>query len=251
MTTAAGSDHHDDGDNTAEPSNPWAEALATEANHDVAPRRAELHRLAGAARTMIDRLVATDAPVEVLAAAADDLEAAAARFQGYHQGSLYEGFAEAANSGGEAAPVFDHSPLLGKGNPIAPPIRLKISEGKVQARVCFGAAYEGPPGCVHGGFIAAAFDEVLGSAQALSGQPGMTGTLTIRYENPTPLHTELGIEAELERVEGRKVFTVGRLFAGDVVTARAQGVFISIGVDRFHSMREQRDVTRALGTRPS
>lgn len=240
--TTAGNDPGLDRDD-GELASPWAAAVATEAANEVPPRRAELHRLAGATRSMIDRLVATDAPAEVLAAAADDLEAAAARFEGYHQGSLYEGFAEAANSGGEAAPLFDHSPLLGKGNPVAPPIHLAIDQGVVRAHVCFGAAYEGPPGCVHGGFIAAAFDEVLGSAQSLSGQPGMTGTLTIRYENPTPLHTDLRIEAELDRVEGRKVFTVGRLFAGDVLTARAQGVFISIGSDRFHSMREERDVS--------
>ena len=31
----------------------------------------------------------------------------------------------------------------------------------------FGAAYEGPPGSVHGGIIAAAFDEVLGMTQSL------------------------------------------------------------------------------------
>ena len=48
----------------------------------------------------------------------------------------------------------------------------------------FGAAYEGPPGCVHGGFVAAAFDEVLGSTQSLSGEPGMTGRLTVNYRSP-------------------------------------------------------------------
>ena len=37
----------------------------------------------------------------------------------------------------------------------------------------FGSAYEGPPGCVHGGFVAAAFDEVLGFVQSLGGQPGL------------------------------------------------------------------------------
>ncbi len=59
----------------------------------------------------------------------------------------------------------------------------------------FGVAYEGPPGYVHGGIIAAAFDEVLGMAQSLTGNPGMTGTLSIRYRRPDPcLLTELVFE---------------------------------------------------------
>ena len=61
--------------------------------------------------------------------------------------------------------------------------------------VRFGSAYEGPPGHVHGGFVAAAFDEVLGYVQSLGGRPGMTGTLTVRYRSPTPLYTELRFEA--------------------------------------------------------
>jgi hypothetical protein len=44
--------------------------------------------------------------------------------------------------------------------------------------VTFGSAYEGPPGCVHGGYVAAAFDEMLGFVQSLGGNPGMTARLT-------------------------------------------------------------------------
>lgn len=222
----------------------WSNLVAAENAQAVTPRRAQLHRVADATRLVIHRLVATDAPIDVLAAAADDLEKVAARFDGFHQGSLYEGFAESANAGGDASPVFDHSPLLGKGNPIAPPLQLDIRDGMVHGRVRFDTPYEGPPGCVHGGFIAATFDELLGSTQSLSGRPGMTGTLTIRYENPTPLHTDLRLEGELERVEGRKVFTVGRLYAGDTMTAIAHGLFISIGMEGFRSMKDQRDILR-------
>src|SRR4051812_9735271 len=64
------------------------------------PRRIALRRLADAARVVIDRLVGTDAPDEVIAAVTADLEAAAQRLAGYHQGTLY-GFAESANAGGD------------------------------------------------------------------------------------------------------------------------------------------------------
>ena len=35
-------------------------------------------------------------------------------------------------------------------------------------------------------------------------------------------------DAWVDRTEGRKVFTVGTISAGDVVTARADGVFIRV-----------------------
>ncbi len=123
-------------------------------------------------------------------------------------------------------------------NPLAPPVRVAVRDDKVIGHANFGVAYEGPPGHVHGGFIAAAFDEVLGMAQSLTGSPGMTGTLTIRYRRPTPLLTELVFEARVDRVEGRKIFTEGRLSAGGVVTAEAQGLFIAVGHERFVKMIE-------------
>jgi len=107
--------------------------------------------------------------------------------------------------------------------------------------VTFGSAYEGPPGSVHGGFVAAAFDEVLGYVQSLSGNPGMTGTLTVVYRRPTPLHTELRFEGEIVRVEGRKIFTRGRVHAGDVLTAEAEGVFVSIDREKLEGLMKRRD----------
>jgi acyl-coenzyme A thioesterase PaaI-like protein len=212
------------------------------ANAEVTPRRAEMRRLADAQRRIIHRLVMTGAPIEAIAAAADELEAVADRLAGFEQqGSIYEGFAESANAGDPHA-FFDHSPMLGKANALAPPIELELVDGMMQGTATFGPAYEGPPGCVHGGFIAAAFDEVLGSTQSLSGSPGMTGRLTIHYRKPTPLQTELRFEGELVGVEGRKVSTVGRLYAGDLLTAEAEGLFISIDFSKFIDLKSRRNV---------
>jgi acyl-coenzyme A thioesterase PaaI-like protein len=98
---------------------------------------------------------------------------------------------------------------------------------------------------VHGGFIAAAFDEVLGYVQSLGGAPGMTGTLEVRYLQPTPLGVPLRIEAELVRTEGRKIFAEGRFFAGERVTAEAKGIFISIPRERFEALLEARNARLA------
>jgi acyl-coenzyme A thioesterase PaaI-like protein len=199
---------------------------------EVTPRRAEMRRLAAAMRLVIERLVATTAPEAAISAAAEALEAVAASLEGYPQGRLFEGFAETANAGDPHA-FFDHSPIIGRANPIAPPVELGVVGEKVEGTARFGSAYEGPPGCVHGGHIAAAFDEVLGMTQSLSGQPGMTGTLTVRYRRPTPLHADLRFEGELVRREGRKIFTEGRLYHGDELTATAEAIFISVDFSRL------------------
>jgi len=203
--------------------------------------RQEKRRLAAAMRVVISRLVETDAPEAELAAAADGLERYAALLATHPRPNRYEGWAETSPAG-DTGSFFDHSPLIGLSNPLSPPIELRAEpDGKsVLGRGVFGSAYEGPPGCVHGGYVAAAFDEVLGFANALSGTPGMTGTLTVRYRRPTPLHTELRFEARYERSEGRKIFTSGKLFSGDSLCAEAEGIFISVGTERFRALFEER-----------
>jgi hypothetical protein len=118
-------------------------------------------------------------------------------------------------------------------NPFAPPIRLTVADNKVLGHANFGIAYEGFPGHVHGGFLAAAFDQILEKAQSLTGNPGMTGTLSVRYRRPTPLLTELVFEAMVDRVEGRKVFTRGTVSANGVITAEAEGLFVAVRHERF------------------
>ena len=80
----------------------------------------------------------------------------------------------------------------------------------------------------------------------MSGMPAMTGTLTIRYRKPTPLHRELRFEGELEKVDGRKVTAVGRVFDGDTLTAEAEGIFITIDFDRFKALIDERDTRTEL-----
>ena len=211
-------------------------------------RRAQAHRLANAMRRVIDHLVQVAAPEEDLSAAADALERYARRLSKYPISRSYEGFAESANAGDPHA-FFDHSPLIGIANPLAPPIRLAVLGDKVEGRGTFGVAYEGPPGHVHGGFLAAAFDEVLGMAQSLTGNPGMTGTLTIRYRRPTPLLTELVLSKRTSIAStGRKIFTHGTLSANGVLTAEAEGLFIAVGQERFAAMAA---MVSARSTRPA
>jgi len=224
----------------------WLEGFRS-GGPEAGPRQQQKRRLAAAMRDVIEHLVITDAPELELRAAAERLEQYAARLATHPRRVRTEGYSETANSG-DVHGFFDYSPLIGHSNPLAPPIVLGEQDDRVRGRVVFGSAYEGPPGHVHGGYIAAAFDEVLGYAQSLTGNPGMTGTLRIVYRSPTPLHTELRFDGRVDRIEGRKIFAVASLHAGERLCAEAEGIFISLGREHFRAMGERAEaVARARG----
>jgi acyl-coenzyme A thioesterase PaaI-like protein len=202
-------------------------------------QRAAMHRLANAVRETIALLADTEAPEEDLAAAAEALERYNEQLGAAPRNRGLWGYAESSNAG-DPRGMFDSSPISGMANPIAPPLTLRLIDDRVEATAVYGTPYEGPPASVHGGIIAAAFDEVLGMAQSTVGNPGMTGTLTIKYRTPTPLHQELQFVGWVDRVEGRKIFAKGTLHAGDVLCAEAEAVFISVDFARMQDLARER-----------
>ena len=116
--------------------------------------------------------------------------------------------------------------MIGVRNPVAPPLVVNHgSEGAVWSDFILGAAYEGPPGLVHGGVCAMVLDHVLGATAHQPGRPAFTGTLHIRYLRGTPLGP-LRADARIDRVEGVKTFAVGHIADAQGVTVRAEGVFL-------------------------
>ncbi|MEO6123173.1 MAG: PaaI family thioesterase [Ilumatobacteraceae bacterium] len=184
--------------------------------------------LAGAMRQVIEAMMSStddDPTMESAAALVSQAAALLTRPDGARE---YVGVAEGSLADGPQN-FIDFSPFIGVLNPLAPPIAVSFDDnGDVLGHCTYGAAYEGPPGCVHGGFIAAGFDEVLGFAQAYSGKPGMTGNLNISYRSPTPLGREVRYVGRLDRVEGRKIYCSATLSHGDTLCAEAQGLFISM-----------------------
>lgn len=142
----------------------------------------------------------------------------------------------------------DRSPFYGAMNPISMPMKMTIDEevgefGAVLGDAVFTEPYEGPPGHCHGGFIAAAFDEVLGMAQSLTGRPGMTGRLSVTYRAPTPLHSEIRFKGWVEKVDGRKIFTKGTAHHGDTLCAEAEVLFLSMPPEMMDLLRKGRDLS--------
>jgi acyl-coenzyme A thioesterase PaaI-like protein len=122
--------------------------------------------------------------------------------------------------------LVERSTINGRGNPLAPPVRMWADGDLVRAEAYFTAPYEGPPGRVHGAWMAACFDEILGCAQGASGAFGFTGTLTITLRRATPLYTKITYEAGFSHREGRKIHAWGRCYADGKLTAEASGVFV-------------------------
>jgi acyl-coenzyme A thioesterase PaaI-like protein len=197
-------------------------------------------RLAASTRHLVDTVLTTfDASEVQLDAAATATDALVERLLDSDRAGR-AGRLDAPSSAVDATPrpgrrhedFVPRSPLVGPLNPCAPPFEWEFRDGELIARGVFTAAFEGPPGYVHGGYVALAFDEVLGIANVASGYGGLTGRLTVRYRRPTPLHTELRFVARVARADGRRLTTVGRVFDGETLTAEAEGLFVEIGPDR-------------------
>jgi hypothetical protein len=200
-------------------------------------------RLAAALRPLIAMTVTGTATDDALIAAADtverltaDLAAGAGTKRRPRQGP---------DATGASIEYFPTSPVAGILNPVAAPVMLDVVDGtdggppEIRGSAWFDYPYEGPPGCVHGGVIAAVFDEILGAATIVAGSPGMTGTLTVRYRKPTPLRSDIRVEARFLDQSGRKIRTRAAMYHGDVLTAEAEGLFIQVIPRQMLAMAEQ------------
>jgi acyl-coenzyme A thioesterase PaaI-like protein len=116
--------------------------------------------------------------------------------------------------------------VVGVRNAAAPPLVVEHDDtGNVWSDFHLGAAYEGPPGLVHGGVSSMILDQLLGESAGAGGKPGMTATLTVNYAQGTPLG-DLRAEAWIERSEGIKTWAKGHIIGPDGVTVEAEGLFI-------------------------
>jgi acyl-coenzyme A thioesterase PaaI-like protein len=192
--------------------------------------------LANELRALVSELVGRDNSDAALADALGLVRTARATLDGFPR-SRWAG-AAARPDGQEARAArqrhSEHTLYRGEQNPLAAPLRITFEtqdDGTAIAvgRVRCGPVYEGPPGGVHGGYVAGLFDDVLGSAQALvDGPTGLTGTLSVKYRQLTPLNTDLVIEAWIERVSGRRIVVHGTCSADGRVTANAEALFVRV-----------------------
>ena len=90
---------------------------------------------------------------------------------------------------------LDHSRDIGEFNAVFPRYEITVADDRAEGTITFPLVYEGPPGVVHGGFLAVFFDCILQHLSCDMGRAGKTRNLNVRYRRPTPILTELQFSA--------------------------------------------------------
>lgn len=126
---------------------------------------------------------------------------------------------------------------FGCGSDHAAGLHLTITAGEqlaVHGAFTVGEHHQGAPGLAHGGVLATALDEVLGSLNWLLGTPAVTGRLETSFRRPVPVGSILEIDATVLGVHGRRVFAqaVGLLPDGSTAVS-AQAVFVQVPLEHF------------------
>jgi acyl-coenzyme A thioesterase PaaI-like protein len=188
---------------------------------DMERLRAVYEPLAQSVRELIDATVRTQADAATVAAAKSEIDSATARLR---EKQLDGSFGVRYLATGER--MAWGNAVIGIRNPIAPPVRIhRDASGRSWCDFHLGAAYEGPPGHVHGGVAALVLDHLLGEAASDGINPRLTGTINLRYVRATRLG-HLHAEAVTTRTDGVKTFATGHLADEEGVTVEAEGVFI-------------------------
>ncbi|PZT77152.1 MULTISPECIES: PaaI family thioesterase [unclassified Streptomyces] len=132
---------------------------------------------------------------------------------------------------------YEHCFGCGSGQPHGLHLQARAEEGvRVTAEFTVQEAHQGAPGLAHGGVLATALDETLGSLNWLLRVIAVTGRLETDFVRPVPVGTVLFLDAEITAVHGRKLYSraVGRIGGPDgPVAVRADALFIEVKVDHF------------------
>ncbi|MGH3451455.1 MAG: PaaI family thioesterase [Haloechinothrix sp.] len=126
----------------------------------------------------------------------------------------------------------------------------------VQSQFTVTHEHQGAPGLAHGGLLACAFDEALGTAVGqLLRKPAVTGRLETDFRKPVPVGSTLFINVTLDGVAGRKVYVSaeGRLGAEDgPIALHARALFVLVGFEHFttHGDTDSLDKLRRSAREP-
>ena len=123
---------------------------------------------------------------------------------------------------------YPDRPISGAASPWGVDLVITRDGDGVIGRTTYRSAHEGAPGRVHGGVLAATFDDLFGFLNQLLEKRAFTGEITVRYEGPTPLNRPIELRARLVGIEGRKQFFEAEAFDGSTRFARSTATFITV-----------------------
>ena len=120
--------------------------------------------------------------------------------------------------------------LCGRDNPLSLHVHWfnDPASARVSATATVPEEYNGYPGIVHGGVVAALLDETAGRALMLDGnfdRLWVTANLNVTFRRPTPTGTLLSLIGWVERDAGRRTLAAAELRLPDgTVTASCQAL---------------------------
>ncbi len=141
-----------------------------------------------------------------------------------------------------------HQPhCLGCGpeNPGSLGLAFEIDGDRVRTELVLDRRHEGAPGFAHGGAVATAFDDTLGTLLIVLKRPGVTAKLEVNYRRPLFLGRRYELEAWVESVDGRKMWLAAEAREDGELVADARALFLE--VDIAHFAQSQADGTLPEG----
>jgi acyl-coenzyme A thioesterase PaaI-like protein len=139
--------------------------------------------------------------------------------------------------------------VVGPANPTSIDVLSTRRDGDDSVtEVMFGPAFEGALGRVHGGMVAAVFDDLTGFVLAFVGRPGFSGRLDVTFRAPVPTEVPIEFRVRLRDQQGRKLFVEGEATLDGQVLATAEVVMITVGQEHFETHAQEllaRDPTEA------
>ncbi len=197
-----------------------------ELTEELAERREAVAELGQAMRDLASRAIGSEVSVDVMRRVADDVRRLAATL-GERQRRLDERSSVDDLQRGQRP----FNPVVGPGNPVAPPMRVEIIDGAAVGWCTLDWRYEGPFTFAHGGVSALLLDQIMGYAAAAAGHPGVTGRLQVRYRVAVPLGQPLRLEARLLDVLGIRAAIQGSISLAsdpDNLLVEAEGRFLAL-----------------------
>jgi len=141
---------------------------------------------------------------------------------------------------------LSHAFDIGAYNPCFPEYTFdRIDAETAEGYVAFPVAYEGPPGLVHGGFLAVFFDCVTQHQNCAVALSGKTRSLAVMYRRPTPIETELRFDI-VRSLRDRAITSTARLLLGEDVLCTAEFNALANSPDKLSPFRlgKRRDKDR-------
>ena len=192
---------------------------------DVDGPWAARRRLADALRALNERCIRTEVSVEAFDAATSAVQAILATLpQGptAHEAWLDKSYFE------EPTRWIDRGALMGRSNPIAPPMRPVWDGTTSTCELVLSELYVGAPGMTHGGVVASIYDQMCGHAVVMSGSSGFTTNLAVRFRKPTPVHEPLRFVAFIEEKTLRQIRVRAECRRDGVLLTECEATFAAL-----------------------